>query len=178
MESNRKVPAKTILMDTLEQLLHKKTFQKISVNELCESAMVSRSSFYANFEDKYHLLACCLESKAKEVSILIKIHSPEKFLIVILDFIQKENRFFYNTFGAELDHEILDILYVFFERQFILLLNDQLVKGHILPGPTEVVSSFCVGGLTTSTLRWIKSNYKIPKEELAACQYRLLKGIL
>ena len=60
MDSNRKTSAKIVLMETLEELLHKKPFQKISVNELCESALVSRSAFYANFEDKYHLLACCL----------------------------------------------------------------------------------------------------------------------
>lgn len=49
MENNRKVSAKTVLMETLERLLHKKPFQKISVNELCEAALVSRSAFYANY---------------------------------------------------------------------------------------------------------------------------------
>ena len=39
MKNNRKVSAKTVLMETLEQLLHKKPFQKISVNELCEAAL-------------------------------------------------------------------------------------------------------------------------------------------
>ena len=178
MENSRKLSAKTILMNVLEELLHKKTFQKISVNELCESALVSRSSFYANFNDKYDLLARCLESKTEEINRLIETHSPEEFFAITLDFIQKEHHFFYNACAAELDEEILDILYTFFERQFTAILNDQAAKGLLLPGPVEVVSSFCVGGITTSTLRWIKSGYKIPKEELAACQYRLLKGIL
>ncbi len=94
MDSNRKTSAKIVLMETLEELLHKKPFQKISVNELCESALVSRSAFYANFEDKYHLLACCLESKTQEANVLLETRSPEEFLTVILDFIQKNNRFF------------------------------------------------------------------------------------
>lgn len=178
MENNRKIPAKNILMDTLEHLLHKKPFQKISVNELCESALVSRSAFYANFEDKYHLLACCLESKTDEINGIMENRSPEEFLTMLLDFIQRESRFFYNTFGAELDEEILDILYSFFERHFLLLLNRRTANREPLPGPAEIVSAFCVGGLTTSVLRWIKSNYTTPKEELAACQYNLLKDIL
>ena len=178
MKSNRNASAKTVLMDTLEQLLHKKAFQKISVNELCETALVSRSAFYANFEDKYHLLACCLESKTAEIDILMETHSPREFLSVILDFIQKENRFFYNTFGAELDPELLEILYAFFEGHLTLFLSGRISEGLTLPVPAEVMSSFYVGGPSSTTLRWIKSNYKLPKEELAAYQCRLLRDIL
>ena len=84
MENTRKESAKTVLMNTLEQLLHIKPFQKISVNELCETALVSQSSFYANFEDKYHLLACCLESKSHgmisvgvPVPVFAMVNTPE-----------------------------------------------------------------------------------------------------
>ena len=178
MEKSRKVSARKGLMDTLEQLLHKKPFQKISVNELCERTLVSRTAFYAYFRDKYHLLACCLESKTAAVNSLIETHSTEEFLSVILDFIQKDPRFFYNTFGAHPEEEILDIMFGFFERQITSFLEDQTEKGLVLPCPAEIVSSFCVGGLTVSTLRWIKSNYKTPKEDLAAFQYTLLRSIL
>lgn len=56
MPDLKKTNVKDLLMYTLTELLHKKFFQKITVNELCESAHVSRSAFYANFKDKYHLL--------------------------------------------------------------------------------------------------------------------------
>ncbi len=91
---NNKLSARDTLMDTLEQLLHKKSFQKISVNELCESAGVSRSAFYANFEDKYHLLACCLDSTTDRLKELMATYFPEEFFTVTLDFIQKRDRFF------------------------------------------------------------------------------------
>lgn len=178
MDGNRKISAKILLMNTLENLLHKKTFQKISVNELCETALISRSAFYANFDNKYDLLARCLESKAERVNTLMRTHSPEEFLTVVLNLIQQEERFFYNTFGSEPDQEVFEIFYSFFEYQFTSLLNKRQKMGMALPGPIEVVSSFCVGGLTISILRWIKSGYKIPKEELAACQHKLLNGTL
>lgn len=178
MINNRKHSAKTVLIDTLEQFLYKKTFQKISVNELCESAKVSRSAFYANFKDKYDLLASCLSAKTENIKSLTRTHSPEEFFTVILDFIQKEDRVFYNTFGAELEQETLNVLYQFFEHQFTAILNHRISQGFVLPGPVEIVSAFCIGGLTNITLQWIKSNYRVPKEEIAACQYRLLKDIL
>ena len=116
--------------------------------------------------------------KKEEIDALTETHSPEEFLTVILEFIQQENRFFFNTFASDPERETLDILYTSFEKHFVSLLKEREADGLVLPGPPEVVISFFIGGLATSTLRWIKSNYKIPKEELAACQHRLLEGIL
>ncbi len=80
MIDSRKHSAKRMLMNTFEELLHKKSFQKISVHELCESAQVSRSAFYANFNDKYHLLSCCLQEKTEYFNTLAEQLSPEEFL--------------------------------------------------------------------------------------------------
>ena len=178
MINSRKIPARTALMNTLAELLHKKPFQKISVNEFCETAQVSRSAFYANFEDKYHLFSCCLEAKGREMEKQMANHSPEEFLYVMLDFVQKENRFFYNTFIADLDEEIAESFYQFFEKHLTEILRQKAADGLILPGPVDVVTSFYIGVLTGTTLRWIKSNYRLAKEDLAACQYRLLKDII
>lgn len=130
--------------------------------------------FYANFEDKSSsvLLSIVKNKRGKYFignSLFRRITHGNPGLH------SKGQLLFYNTFGAELKEEILNILFNFFEKQFELFLNDLLAKGLVLPCSSEIVYSFCVGGLTVSALRWIKSNYKIPKEELAACQYLLLK---
>lgn len=178
MTDNKKLPAKTALMNTLEDLLHKKPFQKISVNELCETAQVSRSAFYANFEDKYHLLSCCLHSKTESLNALTQTLSPEEFLYGVLNYLQEDGRFFHNAFGADLEEESLLILYRFFSHFLTSFLNRRVEQGFVLPGPMEVVVSFYIGGLTSTSLSWIKSNYRLPAKEVAACQYRLLKDIL
>ncbi len=178
MFDSRKHSAKRMLMNTFEELLHKKSFQKISVHELCESAQVSRSAFYANFNDKYHLLSCCLQEKTEYLNALAEQLTPEEFLNSFLQHIQAENRFFYNTFASSLDEETLDILYQFFMKFMTSLLKQKLSQDVILPGPIEMVSAFYIGGLTSTTLSWIKSNYALPQTEVAACQYNLLKSIL
>lgn len=178
MTTIKKPPAKTILTEVLIDLLHKKSFRKISVNELCESAKISRSAFYANFEDKYQLLSYCLSEKAKELDVLMEHHSPQEFFLVMLDFIQKEDWFFSNIFGSDLSEELRDILYEFSNQHFTGILKDKVSMGLVLPGPIDTVASFYVDGLSSMILYWIRSNYKLPKEELASCQYRLLEGIL
>ena len=47
--------------NSLLTLLKGNPFNKITVNDVCTEALVSRSAFYANFKDKYDLLSFCLE---------------------------------------------------------------------------------------------------------------------
>lgn len=155
MTVNAKPSARESLIHALIDLLHKKTFYKISVNELCAAAQVSRSAFYSHFDDKYDLFSCCLEEQTKKLDLLMETHSPEEFLTVILDFIQKEERFFYHTFGSRLDEELSENIYLFFEKHLMSLLKEKMDQGLVLPGLIETVASFYLGGLTCSTLRWI-----------------------
>ena len=45
-----------LLLRALSDLLQEKPFDEIRVKDLCQRAMVHRSTFYAHFEDKRHLL--------------------------------------------------------------------------------------------------------------------------
>ena len=52
----RVVKTKKALSSSLYQLLEKRSFESLSVNEICESGMVHRTTFYKHFYDKYDLL--------------------------------------------------------------------------------------------------------------------------
>ena len=45
-----------LLLETLNEMLRKKTFGEIHVKDICARAGLHRSTFYHHFEDKYHLL--------------------------------------------------------------------------------------------------------------------------
>ncbi len=45
------------LTDSLDELLRHKTFNEITVNEICDNAMVGRGTFYKHFSDKYDFLS-------------------------------------------------------------------------------------------------------------------------
>ena len=178
MNKNNQSETKQILANALLDLLEHKPFSKITVNELCERAMIVRSTFYLHFQDKYKLLSYCLDEISENLDTLMKPHDPKDFFIVMLSACQEKEKVFYNIFEAELNAELLEIFYQFFSRYITLALEDKLSKGALLPGPVESVTAFYVGGLVGITLRWIKSNYQLPKETLALCQYRLMKDIL
>ncbi|MDR2932476.1 MAG: TetR/AcrR family transcriptional regulator, partial [Oscillospiraceae bacterium] len=69
------------LVSALFMLLKKQPFQKITVNELCEAAMVSRATFYLHFEDKYHLLRFGLKQLRGEITCGDKKKDRETTLV-------------------------------------------------------------------------------------------------
>ncbi|WP_268913948.1 TetR/AcrR family transcriptional regulator [Lentilactobacillus sp. SPB1-3] len=49
------------LIDSLSHLLKKMSFEKITIDDICEDAMVHRSTFYRYYHNKYELLQNALE---------------------------------------------------------------------------------------------------------------------
>jgi len=45
-----------LLSNSLISLLKEKSFDDIRISDICDEAMVHRTTFYKHFEDKYHLL--------------------------------------------------------------------------------------------------------------------------
>ena len=52
----RIVKTKKVLFDTLLKLMRQKNFDKIKISDICDEALINRSTFYAHYEDKYELL--------------------------------------------------------------------------------------------------------------------------
>ena len=60
-EDLRIVRTRKLLSSTLLDMMEESSIERISVIQLCSRAMVNRATFYAHFEDKYHLLSFALE---------------------------------------------------------------------------------------------------------------------
>lgn len=47
---------KETLSESMKELMREKPFDRISVNDICENAALSRRNFYRHFTDKFDLL--------------------------------------------------------------------------------------------------------------------------
>ena len=53
----RILKTRNVLYHSLEELMKNKAFEEIKVSDICNKALINRSTFYAHYSDKYELLA-------------------------------------------------------------------------------------------------------------------------
>ena len=71
------------LSGTMFVLLSEKSFEEITVGELCEQAQYPRATFNNYFDDKYDLLNYCWLSLAEKISISEYHHAPENEMLYL-----------------------------------------------------------------------------------------------
>lgn len=102
MKEDRRVQkTKKVITDALLELLEKKDFNELTVNDIAEKANVNRGTIYFHYEDKFDLLNKCLEEK---LQLLEKACSPinmgaseaelKKCFVGVYQFFDDNYRFF------------------------------------------------------------------------------------
>ena len=74
----RQRKTRKLLVEALAQLLEEKSFQELSVTDICRRAMVHRTTFYAHFNDKQELLRYLLEGLERECAATCLPQDPER----------------------------------------------------------------------------------------------------
>lgn len=166
------------LAETMMALVEKKSFQKITVNDICRSAMVSRSTFYLHFQDKYQLMLFCLQVERDELAKAIPQKSTREFLLSILTTVKAREKGYHNLFFAEVNLELLQMFRDFFLDFYSTLLTECKEQGVELAGPIPLLAVYYSNGLAGMIMWWIEKNFPVSVEEMALCQYNLLSDIL
>lgn len=168
-EDLRAKRTKIYLASTLLKMMQKESIKKISVADICEKAMVHRTTFYKHFEDKYHLFAYGFElvkrSLFKEVekhissqklSLLVKeindlsvsyLSENQKMINDIL--VHNDDEAFYTIIRKGLEDALRDFM--------LEIKNKQEIEYDI---PVEIGTTFIVGGFSNMAL-WYMKNLKV-----------------
>lgn len=64
-------------------LLSEKSFEEITVGQLCEAAQYPRATFYNYFDDKYDLLGYCWQTLAEQVELRDYHHAEENEMLYL-----------------------------------------------------------------------------------------------
>ncbi len=84
-EDLRVVRTKKLLTNALRELLQEKSFDKITVNDVCDRALVHRATFYNHFTDKTDLLNYIFDEMQEQIyqnTIKIADYTSAKALYV------------------------------------------------------------------------------------------------
>jgi AcrR family transcriptional regulator len=183
-EDPRVVRTKRDLSDALVELLEEKSFGEIAVKDICDRALISKNTFYNNFDSKEDLLAYCFGQVEQHLLDGLKPvlerfpYTPKK--IFLHKVVESVVHWFYETtfpvaqmVKADKTHSLY-----YFLTEFCLSLYDR-IKGlgdSLLSrkATSPIGREFYCGGLMTILYRESQNPDHLPEEKLSKEISRLL----
>ena len=149
----RYIKTEKALDAAIRSLLEKRNFGKITVNDICTSALISRASFYARYTDKYDFLENWLEhTTPKGLTYDMPYEEIEK---PINEFVF-ENKALIKNIVHDADKETQDILL----RIVLSFLKVTAGPVRFDSAPEEIIfHSIYAGGLMNYIFWQVKNNF-------------------
>ncbi len=169
----RVVKTQNILYRTLLDLMKEKTFEEIKVSDICNQALVNRSTFYAHYNDKYELLAEFIQElknsligelkKNKNIS-----NTKEYYLEMIklfLDHIEEKRESYLAIMIHNRNSITMDIIYDVLDHNITShLQQDNSIDES--PIPRSIIAKFYIGAVVNVGMEWLKDGKTYTKEDL------------
>ena len=155
--------------NALIQLLENHKFNKLTVDQICEAAMLHRSSFYRYFHDKYDLLE---QSLLTEINRIIDDQSDENTMIdLLVDYISNHRSLIRNLTDTEsngsLDSEMIKILVKMFMDQMRTSKHDTVLLRALRHSKNpELMASVFSGAIIGAAHWWRHEDFETPTKEL------------
>lgn len=170
----RKTRSRQYLIDALLTLMAQKYFEKISIQEIVQTAHVSRSTFYAQFEDKYHFLSqICDDILADLRSEVLPSaqgrntlqQESHQYYQRHFEFIHQHARFFQTMLGPhgtwQFRQKLEQSAYLTYQTIFLEFSCQRL------PFSLEYLIQYIVSAHIGITLRWIAGGMQEPPSAMA-----------
>jgi len=172
-EDLRIIKTKKILFTALLKLMKKKDFEKIKISDICQEALINRSTFYAHYEDKYELLIALFEEQ--KLSLLEKLEDnnntvfSKEYLMELLNILMEHIDEYRDMYSAILTNNrngiLIDFLIDAIERDVENRLkdNNEIINSNL---PLNIIVKFYTGGLINIGITWLINKEKYNKEQL------------
>jgi AcrR family transcriptional regulator len=171
------------LTEAFWQMLGEKKFETITVNELCDRAMVRRATFYKHFADKNEFFAFLIQAKQAEFDAQIRQQAgndrPQSFYLGIiqhtLDFLSSNKKLVQTVLESNMLPTVLDILSKQITIDITQKLKEDAENGVPLPASPQVMAQFFTGALVY-TMRWWVTQKSVSEVEVMEELTRLLSA--
>lgn len=176
-EENKKdlrvIKTENLLYATLIDLLKEKTFEEIKVSDICNKALINRSTFYAHYQDKYELVVGFISTLKEELAKAIKdngstFNTKEYYLEMIKLFLNhiEEKREDYLAIMINNRNSItMDIIYDVLDHDITShLQHDEKIESKEIPD--SIIAKFYIGAVVNVGIEWLKNKNKYTKEEI------------
>lgn len=105
-----------LLRGALLQQLAVLPLEQITLTEICSTSLISRSTFYRYFEDKYDLLRYCLRSLMDEIGLTAEVisfqdeESFRRFLTILIEHIGQNKAVYQKIYQTNKEGDLIRFL--------------------------------------------------------------------
>ena len=166
---------KKAIAEAFMALLEEKTYEEITVNELCDRAGVRRTTFYKHYRDKLDYVACFAKDlRDKFDDIIWKNGKPDStpdyyvaYAKSLVEFISRHETVVNNIIKSP----AFSVLAIALSEQNYKDTYDRLIEsmkaGMELCVSPEIVASMIVGAVATTLAVWLIGGRVKPADQLA-----------
>lgn len=165
-EDLRQRRTKKLLIEALLSLMEEQPFSEISVVDICQRAMVHRTTFYAHFEDKYALLRYAVARlyRAFEPTGEDLLANPRSYFLSVfqnaLSFVRAHSGLYRSAVSSgSVDIQTLEDLVA---EQLL----SRFPADEANPARTEITAHFYAGGILAIVRWWLERGADLPEEAL------------
>jgi AcrR family transcriptional regulator len=173
-----------LLQSALMELTIRKGFEAVTVQELCEQAMVNRATFYRHYTDKYdlidqymHELYTLLEQPPGEESPEIAV-SPPLGLVQMLEHLQNHASFYRVMLGPKGYALFGEKIRLYMEKRFMRSLPKD--PKPVLPGkpPAKMILRCISSAGLGAIIWWLENDNQASPEQMAAWAVQFGRALL
>ena len=168
----RIVKTQNALYNSLIKLIKDKPFEEIKVADICNDALVNRSTFYAHYSDKYDLFIDFInnlkDTMLKDLEQNEQIVNTKKYYMemisLILDHIESKKDIYSSILISNKSGIIFDII----GDVAVKDINKRMEISNIHQGnvPTDIMVIFYLGAVTSVGIEWLRGKDKYNKEDI------------
>ncbi|HEY8424326.1 MAG TPA: TetR/AcrR family transcriptional regulator [Clostridia bacterium] len=164
---------KRLLAKALFELLETVPFEKISVMDICEKAMVHRATFYNHFDSKEQLLEYAMEELKESLyqsAVKKDTYENEKEMYIslidkVIDFVQENKQKILLVLKQNSFEKAAGFIISSIKKSLKYLINkNQNEQNYAVP--KNMLIDFLSGGITNIGLNWLQSPNPCSKQEL------------
>lgn len=167
--SDRRVKKTTrIIKESLATLLKEKDINEISIKELANLADISRSTFYAHYQDIYDLYDQMENDLLADMDNIMKQDPTHKYLElygILIDYIYDNSVIFSSFMGSNRNSQFRSKLADFFEKKYNEIVLYEMNATEMKEG-WKYISRYINGGFIHMLSLWLESDLAYPKETI------------
>ena len=162
---------------SLKNLLLKKPFDKITINDIAEDCGISRMTFYYHFKDIYDLVEWSCEEEAKRILEDKTNYDkwPEAFL-ALFEEVLRNKPFVLNVYRSVSREQIENYLYKVVQGLLLNIVNEKAAGMTVRDEDKKFIADFYKYAFIGLMLEWVKNGMKEDPKRIVSNLERMISG--